>query len=149
VTEQALQFLRCLPEVEPPALLWARIERAQARRRFARRAVPVALAASLLVALLMLRGTPTASGPTAAPIAGIDQTIARSHALEGDLATARKTGGAASLSLESELARIDSDLARAYSRRANEVELSSLWNARVAALETLVASHRHPDAIRI
>ena len=153
MTERSLAFLRALPDVDPPPALWNRIERAQSRRRSTRRAVSFAMAATVLVAVMAVGTVMVGRGEIDRDVVGaappISETITRSHALERDLAAVRSTGQRASLSLEAELARVDADLARAYARQASEAELHTLWSARVTALETLVALHRHPEAIRI
>ena len=151
MTERSLAFLRALPDVDPPAALWSRIERTHGRRRFARRAVSFAMAASVLLAAVFVGTNGFVAHDRAGPgrAVAVADAIARSHVLERDLAAVRTPGAQASLSLEAELARVDADLSRAYARRAGDAELHTLWNARVAALETLVALHRHPEAIRI
>ena len=146
MTERSLEFLRALPDIEPPPALWPRIERAQKRRRVARRVVSFAVAASVLVAVFVVGSQLFVTRDQHE--AAVATAIARSHVLERDLVAVRRSGAQA-LSLEAELARVDADLSRAYARRAGDAELRTLWNARVATLETLVAMHRHPDAIRI
>ena len=142
-----LEFLRSLPDVAPPAALWTRIERVHARRRFVRRVMP--LAAVLLGGVLMSNWDRPLQPPGPEGRESLVALIEQSHRLERDLATAQPTGSAVQTALAAELARVDAELLRAYARGAAVDELRPIWRARVAALESLVATQRHPDAIRI
>jgi hypothetical protein len=144
--EGARATLAALPQFEPSAALWLRIEaqhRARQRRRWA---VGIGLAASVLGAVLLLRREAMAP---ATPDA-LTALVARVQALELEAARTRSDAAMlapAALSAEAELARIDAELQQAYDRGAAAVELERLWRARAELLDTLVTAYRRPDHV--
>ncbi len=149
------EVLKALPEFDPPADGWsrlqARLEPAVPRRR--QRAAPLALAASVLtmIAAGWLAYTPLP--PTSAPAAGISTTandnavaglMARSRALESDLDQVRPQVvvwdgrfAATTQTLESRLAMVDLQLNHADADSARR-----LWQDRVALMSRLVETHQ-------
>ncbi|WP_440224923.1 hypothetical protein ACQQ2N_06695 [Dokdonella sp. MW10] len=127
-----------LPEFEPDAALWTRIEAARARRRGARLAVRSAwwgagIAAALAVVVLR----------TGAPDPGLSAdesgTLAwqrQSEALEREWLAGERAPGHAPA--RARLLGIDGALQAAYDRGATADELEPLWRQRHAALRSLI-----------
>ena len=132
-------LLRELPEHEPAADLWARIQSAQGRRRQRRRLrqgiwLGSALAAAaLLVVALIPRTTQVRDAQSELAV-----WQARSHTLEQEwLAASRESMDPR---YRAELRLIDVHLQSAYDRGANDSELIPLWKLRSEALRDLIRS---------
>jgi len=150
--------LRALPDVAPQPDLWPDIARSLARRRRSRVpriAWPLAIAATLLIALLLPRftvdpgapasvaSTPPQSGERERPEAGgeVDELRLRSQALERWIAAvsahAPQDGRdlMAAVEVEDLIGLVDLQLGAAR----NAAEATPLWQRRVALLEDLAA----------
>lgn len=150
------ESLRALPEFDPPPNGWsrlqARLEPAPVARQ-RQRAAPLALAASVLtmIGAGWLAYSPTPA-PAPAPVAvsavstadpALAGLMARSRALESDLATVRPQVvvwdgrlAATTQTLESRLAMVDLQLNHADGAGARR-----LWQDRVALMARLVETH--------
>jgi len=125
-----------LPEFDPPAHLWARIDAAvvarKRRRIWGAMATGGALAASAVFALMLVR-------PAATP--GSDVLVnlrSQSQRLETQLASATLVHTSATLGTELELQRVESALQFAYDHGADTQELAPLWRRRVDLLAVLL-----------
>jgi hypothetical protein len=137
--ELSLKALRlaALPEFDPPAHLWARIEAEHQRRRQRRRvaqwgtgiAAVVALAAVLLLAP---QRELVSSGSSA-----LAMLESRSQELEQRYAGLSQT--ASTLDDEAELRAVERALQQAYDRGAAVDELMPLWQQRNEVLTSLIA----------
>jgi hypothetical protein len=137
--ELSLKALRlaALPEFDPPAHLWARIEAEHQRRRQRRRvaqwgtgiAAMVALAAVLLLAP---QRELVSSGSSA-----LAMLESRSQELEQRYAGLSQT--ASTLDDEAELRAVERALQQAYDRGAAVDELMPLWQQRNEVLTSLIA----------
>lgn len=136
--ELSLSVLRLngLPEFDPPAHLWDRIEAAQTQRR--RRATVrwgggiaavVAIAAVLLVLPAQRPG-----GQGGGALAQLEQ---RSHELEQTYAGLSQP--ASLFESEAELHAVERALQQAYDRGATADELMPLWQQRNDVLSSLIA----------
>lgn len=128
-----------LPEFEPPAALWARIEAAHEARVTQRRrrlfgAAGGALAASFALATLLLHPVRTAS--EAPDLLGTLR--GESQRLEAQLSGAHLVHTAATLGTELELRRLDTTLQHAYEHGADNAELAPLWHRRIELLGVLL-----------
>ncbi len=128
-----------LPEFEPPASLWARIEAAHdvriaRRRRRLFGAAGGALAASFALATLLLHPLRTSSD---APdlLSGLR---GESQRLEAQLSGAHLVHTSATIGTELELRRLDTTLQRAYEHGADSAELAPLWQRRIELLGVLL-----------
>ncbi|MDP9139660.1 MAG: hypothetical protein M3O62_02570 [Pseudomonadota bacterium] len=149
------EVLKTLPDFDPPADGWsrlqARLEPAVPRRRH--RAAPLALAASVLmmIAAGWLAYTPAPPSGAPAPSIGaaandnaVAGLMARSRALESDLDQVRPQVvvwdgrlAATTQTLESRLAMVDLQLNHADADSARR-----LWQDRVALMSRLVETHQ-------
>jgi hypothetical protein len=125
-----------LPEFDPPAHLWVRIDAAvvarKRRRTWAAIAASGAIAASVAFALLMVR-------PVAAPSPdGLVTLRSESQHLENQLSSTSLVHSSATLGTELELQRVESALQFAYDRGADTQELAPLWRRRVDLLAVLL-----------
>lgn len=111
--ERVDRYLRQLPGAMPPAGLGDRIVDLHLARRARRRWIPLAAAASLLLAVLAWQQLFRSAAPTDEPPA-----LADSPALV-------------------DLRSVDRRLQAAYLAGASDAELASLWQARRAALAEL------------
>ncbi len=137
-TARVQAMLDNLPEFEPDASLWTRIEAAQSRRRRSRSAmrtgwIGAGIAAALAVVVLRT-GTPEGGA------IGVEADAAtwqrQSEALEREwLASERAPGHAPA---RARLLGIDDALQAAYDRGATSDELAPLWQQRNAALRSLI-----------
>ncbi len=137
-TARVQAMLDKLPEFEPDASLWTRIEDAHARRRRSRSAVRTGwigagIAAALAVVVLRI-GAP--EGGTSGVEADTTAWQMQSEALEREwLASARAPGH---VPARARLLGIDDALQAAYDRGATSDELAPLWQQRNAALRSLI-----------
>jgi hypothetical protein len=125
-----------LPEFDPPAHLWARIDAAvvarKRRRTWGAAAAGGAIAASVAFALLLVRPV-----TTPAPDALVSLRSESQH-LESQLASTTLVHSSATLSTEMELQRVESALQFAYDHGADTQELAPLWRRRVDLLAVLL-----------
>jgi hypothetical protein len=116
------QYLASLPDVDPPEVLWSRLQqrrRPPARPRSSRRAwAGGAIAAALALALVLLWPSPEVPMPE----------IRRVASSAAPLAATRADAG---------LRRLDDELALAYARNADEAELAALWQTRERLIDSL------------
>jgi hypothetical protein len=146
LSDSARATLRALPQFEAPAALWLRIEAQRRARRRRGWLVGVGVAASLLMAALLLRhesAAPQTSDTLAALVARVQALELQAARTRGDVAALAP----AALSAEAELARVDAELQQAYNRGATASELERLWRTRAELLDTLVAAYRRPDDV--
>ena len=151
--EHYARHLAELPEFAPPDALRERIMGVLATSGSSRWRLPATLAAAAVLAgVLVLAPRPEApTGSTPAPAGGdpVAASLARSRALEADLAATPRgvaaAGNAGILAAEAELARVDLALQSAYDRNAPAAELEPLWRQRTDLLGTLVAAYRNPE----
>ncbi|ROH88775.1 hypothetical protein ED208_13255 [Stagnimonas aquatica] len=153
--------LRELPELSPPAGGWARLSQRldarQGRRRRARWAGGLALAASLLLALPqlpLLRPSASDPAPSRAPArsAVVASLMQQSQALEQELATLKSETGVWNGALASNAASLQRDVALldlqlsdlAFEPQADQAAAQTLWRHRVRLLEQLVSAHAAP-----
>ena len=144
-----------LPEFAPPEALRERIlAQLQAPVR-SRWRLPAALAAAAVLGLALVFAprpdAPTVSSPARAGADPVAASLARSRALEADLAATPRgvaaAGSAGILAAEAELARVDLALQSAYDRNAPAAELEPLWRQRTELLGALVAAYRNPESL--
>lgn len=133
--ELSLQSLRldALPEFEPPASLWPRIQQAHARRLRRRRLLRWSAAAAVVVGVAL--GIGLQRSPTDHTLAQLE---ADSRALEQAYAQLPHAVDIA-LDGELELRVLERSLQRAYDRGASAEELLPLWRQRVELLGSLIA----------
>lgn len=108
------RYLRSLPGALPPAELGARIVNRHLARRARRRWLPLAAAASLLLALVAWQQLSVPPAPPVAPVLAAGDSSALI-----------------------DLRAVDRRLQSAYLAGASEAELASLWLARNQALAEL------------
>lgn len=138
-SELSLRTLRvaALPEFDPPAQLWVRIEaehhRRRQRRRLAQWGTAVAAAVALAAVLLLAPQQDRVSG--GADILAALET--RSRQLEQEYADVVRS--AAAPYDEAELFAIERALQQAYDRGAGVPELLPLWQQRNEVLTSLIA----------
>jgi len=137
--ELSLKALRvaALPEFDPPAHLWARIEAEHHRRRQRRRVMQwgAAVAASLALAAVLLlvpQRELTSSAPSALAL-----LESRSQELEQRYADLEPSVTA--VENEAELHAVELALQQAYDRGAAVEELMPLWQQRNDVLTSLIA----------
>lgn len=141
-SELSLKSLRlaALPEFDPPAQLWARIE-AGHRRRLQRRRVTrwgVGIAAGLaLTAVLLLAPQQNGTSSGASALAALAALESRSRELEQKYADLDHPTLAPYD--EAELRAIERALQQAYDRGAGVGELMPLWQQRNEVLTSLIA----------
>lgn len=131
--------LPALPEFEPAADLWSRIERRHARRRRTRwlsGAVGVTAVALLAVAVLKVPEPHSASDLLA-------QQRTDTVQLEQDWQTLARDGADG----YAQLRPLDVALQQAYDRHADGAELSVLWNQRNQLLRELIRGRRDNAAL--
>lgn len=153
--------LQSLPPLDPPADGWQTLSRrldarAVRPRRRARLAGGFALAASLLLAVLLLRPM-TGSAPAPAvggdPVAGLMQ---QSQALEQQLVQLKAEAGVWDGALARDSARLQRDVALldlqisdvAFNPQADRRAAEVLWQHRVGLLNQLVSAHAAPTLVR-
>ena len=154
--------LRSLPPLDPPDDGWQRLSRgldarAAGPRLRTRRAGVLALAASVLLAVLLLRPL-TGDAPAPAPInddavAGLMQ---QSQALEQQLAQLKAEAGVWDGALARDSARLQRDVALldlqisdiAFNPQADRRAAEVLWQHRVGLLNQLVSTHAAPTLVR-
>jgi hypothetical protein len=137
--ELSLKALRvaALPEFDPPAHLWARIEAEHHRRRQRRRGLQwgIGIAAALALATVLLvapqRDVTSSSTSTLALLESRSQELEQRYAGLSQAATA--------LENEAELRAVELALQRAYDRGAAAEELMPLWQQRNDVLASLIA----------
>lgn len=137
--ELSLKALRlaALPEFDPPADLWGRIEAEHGRRRQRRRlrqwgmGIAAALALAAVLLLTPQRDDATSGSSTLALLES------RSQELEQRYAGLSQTASA--LENEAELHAVEQALQQAYDRGAAAEELMPLWQQRNDVLTSLIA----------
>lgn len=112
-------YLQALPEAEPPAALWTRIEQARCTTRARDWRWPT-LAAAILASVLVLG------------------TVPREPAAPG-IATAGSDPGVVDPAVQ----QLDLELSLAYARQAGEQEIAALWQTR----ERLLARSGEADPV--
>lgn len=137
--ELSLKALRlaALPEFDPPAHLWVRIEAEHQRRRQRRRVTQwgTSIAAVLALAAVLLLVPEQSAGPGgSSPLALLES---RSQELEQMYASLSQS--AAALDNEAELRAVEVALQQAYDRGAAADELMPLWQQRNEVLTNLIA----------
>ncbi|TAJ52630.1 MAG: hypothetical protein EPN60_06160 [Nevskiaceae bacterium] len=146
-----------LPELPPPPGGWARLsQRLDARealRRRGRWAGGLALAASVLLAVLNLPVAPVSPAPAgAAPATAVAGLIQQSQALEQRLAVLKSEAGVWSGALAGNAAGLQRDVALldvqlsdlAFDPSADQRAAEVLWQRRVSLLNRLVSAHEAP-----
>lgn len=134
-----------LPDVDPPADLWSRIERAHGRRTSLRRRRRLAGIALLAVAACATTvGYWQLHARTSVAPEAVDWQ-ARAEALELQLYAMQRDnqfGNAGSHGLETELGEIDQSLQTAYESGAPANVLVPLWKRRSELLDTLIVARK-------
>lgn len=136
------ETLRALPAFEPPADSWSRLQQAMRPRRRRGPVAGLALAASVFVAVGVVRLLPPdAPAPADSELAALMQ---RSQALEQRLVQLRPQivvwdgrYAAATRAIERDIAMLDLQL-----NHANAAGARALWENRVSLLDRLVATHQ-------
>lgn len=126
--------LPALPEFDPAPDLWTRIEHRHARRRRARWAGGVGVAAALLLAVAAVR--------IPGSVADVDPLVQQrleTLQLEQDWQALVHDGSASGFA---QLRPLDVALQQAYDRHADGDELSQLWTQRNQRLRELIRSHQ-------
>lgn len=153
--------LQELPALTPPPGGWdavsQRLDARQSRHRRRRRwAGDFALAASVLLAVVMLRPAPQAPSPTSAVDAAVAGLMQQSQALELRLSQLKTDAsvwdGAQARSaavLQRDVALIDVQLSDvAFNPQADHRAAETLWLRRVSLLNQLVSAHESPSLVR-
>ena len=132
--------LPALPEFEPAADLWSRIEHRHARRRRARWVGGVGVAAALLLAVAVVRITATI---------GDGDSFAEQRVETLQLEQDWQALGLDEVDGYAQLRPLDVALQQAYDRHADGAELGQLWNQRNQRLRELIRSRRNDSAIHV
>lgn len=137
--ELSLKALRvaALPEFDPPAHLWARIEAEHLRRRQRRRVLQwgsgIAAALALATVLLVMPQQESASTGSSA------LALLESRSQELEQRYADLDPSATAVENEAELRAVELALQQAYDRGAAVEELMPLWQQRNEVLTSLIA----------
>ena len=156
--------LQSLPPLSPPEDGWQRLSRsldarAARPRRRARLIGGMALAASVLLAVLLLRPM-LGSAPAPTAVTAGDDTVAglmqQSQALEQQLVRLKAEAGVWDGALARDSARLQRDVALldlqisdvAFNPQADRRAAEVLWQHRVGLLNQLVSAHAAPTLVR-
>lgn len=143
-----------LPEVEPPATLWPRIDRARRQRRRGFLLAPAIAATVAATGLgLAVLVAPPAEMPVA--VSGLDALIEDNRRLFEVLHSQQVGSGELPgwqaqrvRSLQFDLAQLDRKLQQGYTQAGGSAELESLWRTRAALLGNLIETYEQPRDIR-
>ncbi len=139
--------LRALPDIEPDPELWERIqEQAAARPKGMGQRLPLAVAASLLLAVTAgILGANLLQGPPA-DSAAIRALKERSMKLEPF--TRNIHADPVTAAFQYRIADVDSQLAGVTDGRLSQAETQRLWGRRVALMESLAEVRRARAALQ-
>jgi hypothetical protein len=152
-----IDWLRRLPELEPPESLWRRIS---ARHRVERRGRGLALAiaagvAAMGLALTLLVAPPVPEVEPRARADGLEALIADNQRLFEALQSRRPDPETLAAwqrrdirALELELAALDRRLQEGHARAGAQLQLEPLWRERADLLHQLISVHEQPRHVR-
>ncbi len=150
------EWLARLPDVDPPATLWPRIEAARRQRSRGRLLAPALAASIALIGFaLALVATQAPPAPAVAGLDGLDGLIEDNRRLVESLQTYQTSAGALAgwqeqriRSLEIDLSLLDRKLQEGYSFASDSRDLETLWRTRAGLLSSLIETYERPRDIR-